>query len=142
MRRTLTLIATVALLVGVNAYAEDEEQAELSPEVLAELAALPDNTQATSNVGNTASIIEEEGSSGGSGAIPDKVTLHRTSAGVDVYNGLNKVEAINEGSDGWVGHIEDNGSSMSFEPSGRPHLTCPSQAISNWYGPCEIAAEG
>ena len=134
------ILLTAALLVGVNAYAEDEEQAELSPEVLAELAQLPDNTGATSNVGNTASIIEEEGGAG-AGAIPDKVTIHRTSAGVDVYNGLNKVEAIDEGSDGWVGHIEDNGSSMAFHPAGRPNLDCPSQNISDWFGPCEIEVQ-
>ncbi len=102
------------------------------------MAALPNNTGATTGADNSADIMAEAGGAAASGVVADKITIHRTVSGVDVYNGLNKVEAINEGSEGWVGTIEDNGSSIQFRPAGRPVLNCASQSLSGWYGPCEM----
>lgn len=125
------------MLAASFCFAADEEMEPLSQEVLDHLATLPDNTGAISSSDSAAEIIEGETTTA-SGASEGEITLRRTSAGIDVYNGFMKVEAIAEGSDGWVGRVADNGSSIDFEPAGRPVLNCPAQSISDWYGPCKV----
>lgn len=137
--KTYVALFAAALCITTSVFAEDEEQAPLSQEVLDQLAALPDNTGAINPSDATADIVQNSGESS-VGTIEGEITIRRTSAGVDVFNGLNKVESITSNSDGWIGQIVDNGSSIEFTPNGRPQLHCPSQSLSNWFGPCKVEA--
>lgn len=127
------------LLSATFCFAEDEEMEPLSQEVLDHLATLPDNTTALTSSDSAAEITE--GGTTATGASEGEITLRRTTSGIDVYNGFIKVEAIAEGSDGWVGRVVDNGGSIDFEPAGRPMLNCPAQTVSGWYGPCKVDEE-
>lgn len=82
-----------------------------------------------------------EGESGGAvGAKDGEITLQFSSSGASIFSGLNKVETIARGSDGWTGSIlEEESDHVVYQPAGRPALTCESQpGMSGWFGPCKV----
>lgn len=147
MKRLLTsyLLTLLAMPLSVcmpcsNASAQDD-QAEIEPTPWYENEPQYENNLGALNTGDTsADIISEGNSEDVSGAQKGEITLRLTEMGVDIYSGLNKVEAIVRASDGWTGAIEEETTShIIFHPSGRPELKCPKQDLANWYGPCKLA---
>ncbi len=102
----------------------------------------PDFTDNTAALGTGDNYADTENENGEAvGTKEGEVTLLRTVEGFDVYSGLNKVEAIPTGSDGWVGQIVDETENVLFTPAGRPQLDCPAQDVANWYGPCKAVQQ-
>lgn len=106
-------------------------------ELVQEAPQYPNNTGALAT-GEEAADIVSENSGGTVGAQEGEITLYRSSVGVDVYSGYNKVESITNNSDGWVGGVDIETNSIKFTPAGRPQLDCPAQSLANWYGPCKL----
>lgn len=97
------------------------------------------NTGATGASSSTSVVdVNTENTQEVTGTKEGEITIYKTDSGVEVYSGLNKVESIPEGSDGWVGQIQESSSMINFTPAGRPKLDCPAQDIANWYGPCKL----
>lgn len=66
---------------------------------------------------------------------------------VEVLRGTQTVENINrEGSEetvhGTTGDVTNSGGSVTYVPSGRPALACPSTAQAGIFGPCTLAQQG
>lgn len=97
-----------------------------------------DNTAAQGEGGDSAADINTELDESIAGTKKGEITLHKVDSGIEVFSGMNKVEQIENNSDGWVGKIEESASGYKFTPAGRPQLDCPAQSIGNWFGPCKV----
>ena len=127
MKRALLLIA---LLISLNPVSVRADLVEEDP-------TYPDNTGVLSTEGSVSDIVSDDQNSQ-LGTKQGEITLMKLDGGVDVYSGLKKVERIQGGADGWTGTIEEATGMFHFQPAGRPMLECPSQSLTNWYGPCKI----
>lgn len=136
MKQTIfVMIAAVFWCFAQTAVAEFVEEATGD---------FPDNTGAlsTTNTDNTANIAGEGEEVIAMGTVQGEITLYKTSSGIEVYSGYNKVEVIPNNSEGWVGKFPLIESSMiKFQPAGRPVLQCPLQDVANWYGPCKMETQ-
>lgn len=138
MKKAIALLTLGLLTIYTPVMAQDENSG-----VIPEEPTFTDNTQATNTEANPVNVVDGTGSGqGGSGAVNGEITILRTSAGVDVYSGMNKVEVIDSGSDGWVGRVQDNSSYIDFTPTNRPKLKCDAQSLSGWFGPCKLEESG
>ena len=98
-----------------------------------------DNTGALSTGGTDAAAdITSDSESTVLGTKDGEITLFKTDAEVVVYSGLNRVEHIQDASDGWVGSFQFESDTIKFTPSGRPELNCPAQTLASWFGPCKL----
>ena len=129
------MVRLVILLIGAMVLFVTPVWAQL----LEEDPPMQDNNGALSSGDNTADITQEGVEATGTKA--GEITIFKTDAGVEVYSGYNKVEAIPSGSDGWVGHVTIESSSIKFQPTGRPLLDCPAEDVSNWFGPCKLVEQ-
>ncbi|WKZ56854.1 MAG: hypothetical protein QY326_08980 [Bdellovibrionota bacterium] len=131
MKRTLFLFASSLLIAG-PALAEEP----IDPSEYDDHPAVENNLGAMGSQDAAAVIAQETG--GASGAANGEITIHYDGSNIRVYSGLNKVELIPTGADGWSGAYTVQTNAIMFQPTGRPQLECPEQSTAGWYGPCKI----
>lgn len=100
---------------------------------------LTDNTGALGVASEATTSVDIIADASATGTKEGEITLFKNDAGVEIYSGLAKVEVIPTGSDGWTGALVVGTGDILYTPAGRPQLSCPAQALANWYGPCKIA---
>lgn len=141
MKRHLALLLAVSAITFPS-FAQDVEEPFVCCENYDPAVDSPVNLAALSS-GDQISNIEGE-SGGASGAKDGEITLFFDTAGANIYSGVNRVETIARGSDGWTGAIlEESSDHIVYQPAGRPALTCEVQSgMSGWFGPCKVPENG
>lgn len=146
MKKMLVLLMIGVVCVAIPAFADEVYVDTSNDAYVPDLTGVPDNTGPL-GTGDNAADIESEHNDDTAGVQKGQITIHRTDAGFEVFSSLNKVELIladaagSSVSEGSVGKVTTNGSSLKFEPAGRPELQCPGQEYADWYGPCTLESD-
>lgn len=136
MRKILIAVSLGAVLFTMqSAFAEDP----LPPPEYDDHPAVENNTGAMPTGSDAVANIQAETGGSAAGTEDGEITIYYDGTGIKVYSGLNKVEVIPTGSDGWIGSYLVETGNIKFTPAGRPQLDCEAQSgASGWYGPCKL----